>query len=99
MKLFDISDTELERDSKDDAPDTAKLFMNDDISTSTFEFCKEMVPPNVDAENPAKSVATILLRLALLRPPNRLIAAPERAEASQNLEPEIDKADPREASK
>ncbi len=94
LKLFDERDTELETDSKDDAPETAKLFMNDDISTSTFEFCKKIVPPTVDAENPAKSEAIILLRFALFRPPKSLIAAPETAEASENLEPETDKADP-----
>ncbi len=94
LKLFDEIDTELESDSKDDAPETAKLFLKDDNSISTFEFSKEMVPPNVDAENPSKSEAMILLRLALFRPPKRLIAPPERAEASQNLEAKIDKADP-----
>ena len=94
MKLFDEIDTELESDSKDDAPETAKLFLKDDNSMSTFESCKEMVPPYVDAENPEKSEAVILFRLALFRPPKRLIAPPERADASQNLEAKIDKADP-----
>jgi hypothetical protein len=92
-------DTRLEYDSTDDAPDTAKLLMKDDNSTSTFESFKRIVPPIVDAARPEKSDAIILLWTALLLPPKRLMAAPATEDASQNLEAVTVNADPWEASK
>ena len=87
LTLFPDMDTELENESTDDAPDTAKLFRNDDRLMSIFESFNKMLPPASDAARPANSEATIVFFLALLRPPKRLMAAPENAEPVQNLDP------------
>jgi hypothetical protein len=83
--LFPDSETILAYDSTDDAPDTAKLLEKDVKLTSTLESLSRMLPPMSDAAMPENSEATIEFFFALLRPPTKLIAAPEKEELCQNL--------------
>lgn len=97
--MFPESKTELEYASTEDAPEMAKLLTKVVRLMLTFESLKRILPPTSDAASPANSEAMIVLPITLLRPPKRLIAAPEKAEFSQNLVLVTDKTEFSDASK